>query len=184
MTIRNRTHSRYFRVIQAQLDSIIEKRTHYNSQIVNQLCHQLMQIASYNHVGLIKFEALGWSHHQPKSLVGKWLAQHQQQWFFAQVQNKIKHMAERAGIQTGDVDARWTSQICNQHASLANLSIKPTTKVDQLTQQDVFGMRDGKTFRCSHTNHENSVWQIDSDLNAARNIRLRPIRRLRVKNFP
>ncbi|MFX1294141.1 MAG: zinc ribbon domain-containing protein [Promethearchaeota archaeon] len=71
-------------------------------------------------------------------------------WFFAQIQDHLAKMATRVGIAVEWVDPRHTSTRCSRCGEL--------------------GTRYKKQFTCPHCG-----FQLDADLNAARNIITAPI---------
>lgn len=144
-----RINTLYYKKLNDRLEFVWQKRHHLYEQIINQLCHRIFQIAQYYHVGQIKLEDLGWSHPRGKKVIGNWLAQKQQQWFFSQIEKKIEEMGKRAGIKVDKVNARWTSQICAVHCGDLDVNFSPET-----TEADIhsgMGKRTGKTFRCNHS---------------------------------
>ena len=125
-------------------------------ELVNQFATRLVAYCKYFEVGFISFEDLRWSTHSLKSKVGRYLAHWQVHWFFSQIQQKTEEIAALHGIIVRKVNAKNTSKKCH--------------KCDKL------GKREGKTFSCVD---KECAWKGDSDLNAARNIAQRGIKRYR-----
>ena len=128
------------------------KMRHLHEEIARQVATRIVAACKYYHVQVLRFEDLSWSHHSAKRVSGAWLSAWQVHWFFSQVQARAALLARLAGIAVELVDARGTSKRC---------SACSTT-----------GIRKGKTFSCTNDGCKKVV---DSDLNAARNVRIAPI---------
>jgi transposase len=125
---------------------------HLHEEMARQVATRLVAACKYYHVQVLRFEDLSWSHHSAKRVSGAWLSAWQVHWFFSQVQARAALLARLAGIAVELVDARGTSKRC----SACNTT----------------GIRKGKTFSCTNDGCKKVV---DSDLNAARNVRIAPI---------
>jgi len=116
-----------------------------NAQLVNHLNNCIMKIARFWNVSTIKVEDLRFSTHSRKQEAGFFLAFWQVHWFHSQAQLSIKLQSKLHGITFKKVPARNTSRTCSRCGK--------------------HGIRSGKLFSCTHCG-----FQLDSDLNAARNI--------------
>ncbi|MFW9992193.1 MAG: zinc ribbon domain-containing protein [Candidatus Odinarchaeota archaeon] len=93
-----------------------------------------------------------------KKVVGYWLSTWQVHWFHGKIIKYVKAIANRKGIRVELVVARNTSQRCSVCGRL--------------------GKRKGKKFTCEHCKSKNDPSknrQLDSDLNASRNITIAPV---------
>ena len=122
------------------------KRMHM--ELVNQISTRIIAYLNYFNVSRLVLEDLRWSKHSLKTEVGYFLSSWQIHWFFAQIQDNLKNMALMYGITVELVDPKYTSKNC--------------WKCDQR------GSRVGKAFVC--TSNVCVKYQVDSDLNAARNL--------------
>ncbi len=122
------------------------KRAH--TELVNQISTRIIAYLNYFDVSRLVLEDLKWSKHSLKTEVGYFLSSWQIHWFFAQIQNSLKNMAKLYGITVEMVNPKYSSKNC--------------WKCDQR------GNRAGKTFIC--TSDVCVRYQLDSDLNASRNL--------------
>lgn len=122
------------------------KRTHM--ELVNQISTRIIAYLNYFDVSRLVLEDLRWSKHSLKTEVGYFLSSWQIHWFFAQIQDSLKNMALLHGITVELVDPKYSSKNC--------------WKCDQR------GKRAGKIFIC--TSASCVRYQVDSDLNASRNL--------------
>jgi IS605 OrfB family transposase len=122
------------------------KRTHM--ELVNQISTRIIAYLNYFDVSRLVLEDLRWSKHSLKTEVGYFLSSWQIHWFFAQIQDSLKNMALLHGITVELVDPKYSSKNC--------------WKCNQR------GSREAKTFIC--TSNSCVKYQVDSDLNAARNL--------------
>jgi len=130
-----------------------------HKEMIRQIATRTVAMLDYYEVSLFVMEDLRWSHHTPKSVGGYYLATWQIHWFFAQVQEMIEAMCTKIGIKVQKVNPRDSSKLCHKCGER--------------------GVRSGKTFTCKSESCK--LYQIDSDLNAARNL----IQRSRkYKKFP
>ncbi len=90
--------------------------------------------------------------------------------------------AKRLGIKVGAVNARWSSQICSHCAKWKEPALKITMESKKLSLHEYFGSRTGKQFHCTHMRSEagdlHPKFEIDADLNVARNVSMRPVIRV------
>ena len=114
-----------------------------HNEIAAQLGRRIACYARAMGVERIQVEDLSWSRRRKNN--GKYLTTWQAHWYHGQMQRAIRAQAERVGIVVVEVNPRYTSRTCSSCG--------------------VRGQRDGKRFVC-----ENCGLQLDSDLNAARNI--------------
>ncbi|MFX1296681.1 MAG: transposase [Promethearchaeota archaeon] len=114
-------------------------------------------VCAFHGVQLLRLEDLRWAKHSKKYKVGYFLATWQVHWFFGQVQSRIAELAPRQGILVEWVRARHTSSRCSK--------CKHVGKTRAARQK----ARQGKGFTCPKCG-----FQLDADLNAARNIRIAP----------
>ncbi len=159
--LENRYPSKRFYHTEKTLSYLWNKVNNVHSEIVHQISHKIMKIAQYHGASRIKFENLKWAKHSKRSEVGQFLAWNQVLMFFSQVQWHVSQNAARKGIETVLVDARDTSKICSK------CRILRSTYKDKKN-----ATRRGKQFICVHPSH--ARFQLDADLNAARNITLSP----------
>ena len=122
------------------------KRIHM--EMVHQISTRIIAYLNYFDVSRLVLEDLKWSKHSLKTEVGYFLSSWQIHWFFAQVQDTLKNMAKLRGITVEMVNPKYSSKYC--------------WKCGQR------GGRAGKTFIC--TSNACMKYQVDSDLNAARNL--------------
>ena len=168
--------------IKKTLSCLWQKINHIHLEIRNQLSHKILQIALFHNVSLIKFEDLSWAQHSRKIESGKWIAYHQIHWFHSKIIEHVLQAGIQTGIQVGVVNARWSSQICSFCAkdNIKALNITMQSKKGHL--RDYFGSRSGKLFRCEQTHHRDDnfyhKFELDADLNAARNVSMRPLIRI------
>ncbi|MHA1746529.1 MAG: zinc ribbon domain-containing protein [Promethearchaeota archaeon] len=159
-----------------------EKIQRVHLEIRNQLTHRILQIAQFHGVSVIKFEDLSWSKHSRKRISGKWIAYHQIHWFHSKIIHHVAQAAIRVGIQVGVVNARWSSQICSHCAKGHENALKITIHSKKGHLQEYFGSRTSKEFRCNHVRAAKGVspqiFALDADLNAARNVSMRPVIRV------
>lgn len=122
-----------------------------HTELARQLAIRILAVAQHHQVGRIRFEDLSWARHSAKVDIGYWLATWQVHWFYAQIQDRVADGAVRLGIQVEWVNPRETSKRCS--------------RCGWLGQRHDYG----KIFHCPHC-----IFQLDSDLNAARNLHLVP----------
>lgn len=137
-------HARYEK-LKTKLDRAWEKLDRLHDEIAKQVATRIVAACMFNDVDVLRFEDLSWSRHSKKKDAGYFLASNQVHWFFARVQAIARDMAVRHDITVEMVDARYTSQTCSKCGER--------------------GTRKGKVFTCPSCG-----LQLDSDLNAARNI--------------
>jgi len=157
--LQNQFPNKRFYHSEKRLSSVWNKENNIHSEIVNQLSHKIVQLAKHHGVSTIKFENLKWSKHSKRIDVGQFLAWNQVLMFFSQVQSHVAQYARREGIKVALVDARDTSKICSKCR---------LTRADHKDKEGA--TRRGKQFVCTHSSH--ARFQLDADLNAARNITL------------
>jgi hypothetical protein len=145
-------HVRQYFVARREWQRCWRKMRHLHEEMARQVATRLVAACKYYHVQVLRFEDLSWSHHSAKRVSGAWLSSWQVHWFFSQVQARTTLLARLEGIAVELVDARGTSKRC----SACNTN----------------GIRAGKTFSCTNDGCKKVV---DSDLNAARNVRIAPI---------
>lgn len=168
--------------IEKTISCIWAKINKIHSEIVHQLSCLIIKIALYNNVDLIKFEDLSWSKHFKKRKVGGWLSYKQIHWFHGQIRDQVSYSAKFYNIKVGVVDARWTSQMCSFKVLKDNFVVTPKMKkkdVDPyISNTKGKKPRNGKRYIFGYVeNGNNKTFDLDADLNAARNISYRPIRR-------
>ncbi|MFX0064655.1 MAG: zinc ribbon domain-containing protein [Candidatus Hermodarchaeota archaeon] len=119
-------------------------------ELARQVATRIIHLARNHQATTIRFEDLRWSQHSPKDGVGTWLATWQVHWFHGEIIKRTKELTKRTNLKVELVYAYHTSQRCSSCG----------TK----------GTRQGKTFTCPSCQR-----QLNSDLNAARNIALAPL---------
>ena len=131
-----------------------------HDELIHQIAARIIAYLNHFKVSTLVLEDLKWSRHGSKSQVGYFLTTWQVHWFFSQVQKLLINMALLHGIHVELVNPRNSSKICWKCGE--------------------FGMRSGKTFIC--TSKQCIRYQIDSDLNASRNLIPRSKRYKRLVN--
>ena len=144
-----RPKQKYFR-LRREGQWIWRKIHHLHEELAKQIATRFLAVLQYQQVHVLRLEDLSWAKHARKQEVGYFLATWQVHWFFAQVQDHLAEMAARVGIYVEWVDPRHTSTRCSRCGEL--------------------GTRYKKKFTCPHCG-----FQLDADLNAARNIITAPI---------
>jgi transposase len=136
------------------LSGLWERIRHCNEELIHLLNHVILELATYHKVSEIHVENLKWSRHSRKSKAGKYLAFWQTHWFFSQVQEAVKLQAFLHRIRFKRVNAAYTSKTCSECGERGRVS--------------------GKLFTCDNTKSHRGgrVIELQSDLNAARNIAL------------
>jgi IS605 OrfB family transposase len=119
-----------------------------HKELIRQISTRIVAYLNYHNVGVLVLENLKWSQHSSKTQSGYFINTWQIHWFFSQVQRMLTNMAKINGIKVELVDPKHTSKIC--HVCRGR------------------GRRAGKTFYC--LKNKCKVSQVDSDLNAARNL--------------
>ncbi|MFX0061060.1 MAG: zinc ribbon domain-containing protein [Candidatus Hermodarchaeota archaeon] len=114
-----------------------------------QVATRIVSVSQAYHSQVIRFEDLKWAQATAKEERGYWLATWQVHWFHSKIIRQTQTLAARHGIRVELVVARGTSYRCSSCGRR--------------------GERHGKIFRCPHCQR-----QLDSDLNAARNIAVAP----------
>jgi transposase len=164
------------------LSCLWDKIHRIHLEIRNQLTHRILQIAQLHGVSVVKFEDLSWSKHSRKGVSGKWIAYHQIHWFHSKIIQHVGQAAKRLGVKVGAVNARWSSQICSHCAKGEERALKITVQSKKNSLHEYFGSRTGKQFRCIHMRSKagglHPKFEIDADLNAARNVSMRPVIRV------
>jgi transposase len=120
-----------------------------HEDLAKQLAIRIVSVSQAYHSQRIRFEDLRWSQHTAKEETGYWLATWQVHWFHGQIIRHTQEFAAQVGITVELVFARGTSYRCSSCGHV--------------------GDRAGKLFTCPHCHR-----QLDSDLNAARNIAIAP----------
>jgi len=122
-----------------------QKINNIHLELARQIASRIVSYASYHKIDCIRFEDLRWSNHSSKKSSGYFLTTWQIHWFHNKIQKLTEEMAKREGIAVKRINARYSSQLCSACGR--------------------FGSRKGKQFSCG-----NCGLQLDSDLNAARNL--------------
>ncbi len=120
-------------------------------ELIHQISTRIIALLNHFDVSTLVLENLKWATHSSKSKSGYFLAQWQIHWFYSQVQNMLVNQAKLCGIRVEFVNPKDSSKICWKCMKM--------------------GKRDGKIFNC--TSNQCSRYQLDSDLNAARNLIIR-----------
>ena len=124
-----------------------QKIQNIHMELIHQISTRIVEYAKYTKTDVICFEDLRWSKHSSKSEVGYFLSTWQVHWFFSQIIEFTARLARRHGIRLFLVNPKESSQLCSSCG--------------------MHGRRKGKTFWCQN---KSCNLQIDSDLNAARNL--------------
>ncbi|NVM30223.1 MAG: transposase [Candidatus Helarchaeota archaeon] len=131
--------------------------------MTRQIATCILAACEHHRVNVIRMEDLRWSKHSKKTDINYFLALNQIHWFFGQIQARIADLAPRKGIFVEWVKAKHTSSRCSKCGHIG------------MTKAERKRARRGKVFKCPKCG-----FQLDADLNAARNIRVAPIS----KNIP
>ena len=132
----------------------------HHANMARQIATRIVSACIYHGVDVLRFEDLKWSKPSKKRVAGYWLSTWQVHWFHGKIIEHAKAIARRKGIRVELVDARNTSRRCSVCGRL--------------------GKRKGKIFTCEHCKSKNEPSksrQLDSDLNASRNITIAPVSR-------
>ncbi len=162
--------SRYAYLLGRDEKYLWHKIQNLHTHMVHMISHTILEVADVYKVSVIKVEDLTWSQHSSKREVGGWLAHHQVRWFHSRIIYQLICGAYRSGIRVDRVNARYSSRICAHHSADLNKRFTKGSKVRDLRVicLPALGNRRGKVFSCAQGH------QIDADLNAARNLALRP----------
>ncbi|MCG3219672.1 MAG: transposase, partial [Candidatus Heimdallarchaeota archaeon] len=153
---KNYRQKKQFFVIRREWKRIWQKIKNIHQEVAKQVATRVVQLARFHEVTLIRFENLKWSSHSPKEKVGYWLSTWQTHWFHSEIIRNISQLASRFGIKFELVNARNTSKRCSKCGKI--------------------GERKSKSFVCNHCQSPSGPpRQLDSDLNAARNITIAPL---------
>ena len=164
--------------------SVLWERSHdINKEIVRLLNHHVIAIAKYHGASSIKMENLKFSKHSKKKERGSYLAFWQTHWLFGQIQDAVKLQAYLHDISFKRVNAAYTSQRCPECGLIEYRDAKGVLVYlkDGLTRKEqekknLFRTksRSGKRFTCQNAllHETRSVFRLDADLIAARNIAL------------
>ncbi|MFV2014234.1 MAG: zinc ribbon domain-containing protein, partial [Candidatus Heimdallarchaeota archaeon] len=124
------------------------KIANLHDELIHQIATRIIAYLNHYHVSTLVLEDLKWSKHSSKNQVGYFLSTWQVHWFFSQIQELLGNMALLNGIHVELVNPRNSSKICWKCGE--------------------FGVRSGKSFICS--SNRCIRYQVDSDLNASRNL--------------
>lgn len=151
--------------LKRRLSLLWDRISNINLEIVHLLNHAILEIAKYHGASVIKMENLKWAMHSKKRDIGKFMAFWQTHWFYSQVQEAVKLQAFLYSISFKLVSAVNTSKKCSECGQLRYIDD---------TGRKSSPIREGKRFSCGNKkgHKELRTFQLDSDLNAARNIAL------------
>ncbi len=164
--------------------SILWERSHnINREIVRQLNYHIIAIACFHGASKIKMENLKFSKHSKKRERGNYLAFWQTHWLFGQIQEAVKLQAYLHHVNFERVNAAYTSQRCSECGLIEYKDVNGAYVYlkDDLSQKEQkergfsrTHSRAGKQFTCHNVSlHRNqSLFRLDADLSAARNIAL------------
>jgi IS605 OrfB family transposase len=141
-----------YRVLKREWKRAWEQIDAIHDEMAKQVATRIVAACEHEGVQVIRLEDLGWAKHSAKKGAGLFLATWQVHWFFSRIQALVSSMARRAGMFVEMVNPRDTSKKCHECKTL--------------------GDRNGKTFTCKN---DRCGQQLDSDLNAARNILVAPL---------
>lgn len=172
-----------FHKLSESLSILWERSRNINREIVRQLNHHIIAIACFHGASKIKMENLKFSRHSKKRERGNYLAFWQTHWLFGQIQEAVKLQAYLHHIDFKRVDAAYTSQRCSECGLIeykningANVYLKDGLSQKEQKKQGLSRTqsRSGKQFTCHNVSmHQNqSIFRLDADLSAARNIAL------------
>ncbi|MHA1491143.1 MAG: zinc ribbon domain-containing protein [Promethearchaeota archaeon] len=164
--------------------SILWERAHdINEEIVRQLNHHVIAIAYFHGASKIKMENLKFSKHSKKRERGNYLAFWQTHWLFGQIQEAVKLQACLHHVNFERVDAAYTSQRCSECGLIEYKDVngdfiyfKDGLSQKEQKKQGFFRThsRAWKQFTCHNVSlhKKQSIFRLDADLSAARNIAL------------
>lgn len=175
-----RTKFKYFR-LRRENKLLWARVSNINSTIKDKVSQLLLQIANHHHAQYIYFEDLKWSSHGRKRSTGRYLSTMQTHWVHSQIQEQVIHRGKLEGITVKRVNAAYTSQRCSMCGLIEYKDAKGTliylrkglSKEKQKERKlSRTKSRDKKVFMCQNANmHPHKrIFQIDSDLNASRNV--------------
>ncbi|MFX0095496.1 MAG: zinc ribbon domain-containing protein, partial [Candidatus Hodarchaeota archaeon] len=121
-----------------------------HEDMAKQIATRIVRVSQAYNSQIIRFEDLKWGQATNKEDAGYWLVTWQVHWFHSEIIRHTQMLATRQGIKVELVVAKGTSYRCSSCGKT--------------------GERTGKMFCCPHCQR-----QLDSDLNAARNIAVAPI---------
>lgn len=151
-------HHKVYARLRRDWKRVWKKIRNIHEELTRQLATRLVHLALHYKVPTIRFEDLKWAQHGRKEQVGTWLATWQVHWFHGQIIRRTKELCARYGIRVDLVYAVGTSQRCSSCGHQ--------------------GIRKGKLFRCPQCGR-----QLDSDLNAARNIAYAPLSPVAIRDW-
>ena len=133
--------------IRREYKKCILKMQNIHKELVHQISTRIVEYSKHVKADTIRFEDLRWSKHSSKQDIGYFISTWQTHWFFSKIIHCTSQIARRNGIRTYITDPYKSSKLCSCCGKE--------------------GTRYGKIFKCI-----NPVCkiQIDSDLNAARNL--------------
>ncbi|MFW9996600.1 MAG: zinc ribbon domain-containing protein, partial [Candidatus Odinarchaeota archaeon] len=149
-----------FWIMKKEWKMIWEQVENHHANMARQIATRIVSACIHHGVDILRFEDLKWSRPSKKKVAGYWLATWQVHWFHSKIIEHATAIAERKGIRVEQVVARNTSQRCSVCGRI--------------------GKRKGKSFTCEHCKSKNDSSknrQLDSDLNASRNITIAPVSR-------
>ena len=155
-----------------RLSRIWKNMRHLHQEIRNQISHKLVALAQAYKVTTIKFEDLRWRTHHAKRKGGGWISQQQLHWLHGEIISHTTQLARRNGIRVVLVDAYLSSQLDANQVRKTGKGRDFRTKRTKTAYRELLGTRRGKIF-VGCPNAAGNRPQLDADLNAARNIRLR-----------
>jgi len=159
----NYRHKELFWRLDSAVKGIWDNISALHDELTRQIATRILAACEHHRVNILRMEDLRWSKPSKKYKVGYFLASNQIHWFFGQIQARIADLAPRKGIFVEWVKAAYTSSRCSKCGYIGK------TKAERKKA------RQGKVFKCPKCN-----FQLDADLDAARNIRVAPIS----KNIP
>ena len=172
-----------FHKLSESLSLLWERSHNINGEIVRQLNHHIIAIASFHGASKIRMENLKFSKHSKKRERGSYLAFWQTHWLFGQIQEAVKLQAYLHHVNFERVDAAYTSQRCSECGLIEYKDVNDAHVYlkDGLSQKEQkkrgfsrTQSRSGKQFTCQNIHHHKNkkIFRLDADLSAARNIAL------------
>ncbi|NVM31293.1 MAG: transposase [Candidatus Helarchaeota archaeon] len=156
-------HKQKFFELNRRVKQIWDSISALHDELTRQIATCILAACEHHRVNILRIEDLRWSKPSKKYEVNYFLASNQIHWFFGQIQARIADLAPRKGIFVEWVKAKYTSSRCSKCGHIGKIKAERKKA------------RKGKIFKCPECG-----FQLDADLNAARNIRVAPIS----KNIP
>jgi predicted RNA-binding Zn-ribbon protein involved in translation (DUF1610 family) len=154
--VRYRRKRRYFE-LRRRFRQLWAKVRQLHGELARQVATRVVAACQWHGVASLHLEDLRWAKPRPKYEAGYFLTANQVHWFHSQIQAAIRDRAAGAGFTVVWVTARYTSSSCSRCGWVG------------ATPEERYCARRGKVYKCPSCG-----FQLDADLNAARNIAANP----------